>query len=486
MNRAIRMLAAGCLALFLALLVNANYWQFVNADSLNARNDNKRVRDAEYARERGEIVVAGQRIARSVPVRDQFSYLRRYPQPALYAHVSGFYSYFYGASAVEHSENAILSGSDPRLFVTRVVDMLANAEPQGGSVLLTLDPRAQVAAHQALVALPEQAKGAVVAMNPRTGEVLAMSSVPGYDPNRLASHDLEEVEQAWKRLNAKDSEPLKNRAVQETYPPGSTFKLVTAAAALSSGRFDPKSLVPGGASLDLPLTSADITNFSGGSCGADRISLTEALRVSCNVSFGWLGLQLGDDALREQAESFGFGEDYLDALPLASSRFPAEADEPQSALSAIGQYDVAATPLQMAMVAAGIANDGVVMKPYLVDEERSPGFDVLSKTEPEELHQALSPQVADQLTQMMVEVVRNGTGTTAQIEGVNVAGKTGTAQSAPGRPPYAWFVAFAPAEDPQVAVAVLVEDANVPSAEITGGGVAAPIAKAVMAAVIGR
>ena len=486
MNRAIRLLAAGCLVLFLALLVNVNYWQFVNADSLNARNDNKRVRDTEYARERGDILVAGQRIAHSVPVRDQFSYLRRYPLPALYAHVSGFYSYFYGASAVEHSENGVLSGSDPRLFVTRVVDLLANAEPEGGSVLLTLDPRAQVAAHQALLGLPEQAKGAVVALNPRTGELLAMSSVPGYDPNRLASHDLAEMQRAWKQLNAKDSEPLINRGTQETFPPGSTFKLVTAAAALSSGRFTPQSPVPGGFSLDLPLTSADIQNSSGGSCGADRISLTEALRVSCNVSFGWLGLRLGDDALREQAEGFGFGDDYLDALPLAASRFPAEADEPQSALSAIGQYDVAATPLQMAMVAAGIANDGTVMQPYLVDEERSPDFDVLSKTEPEELHQAVSPEVADQLTQMMVEVVENGTGTTAQIAGVDVAGKTGTAQSAPGRPPYAWFVAFAPAEDPQVAVAVLVEDANIASSEISGGAIAGPIAKAVMAAVINR
>ena len=486
MNRPIRLLAVGCLVLFLALLVNINYWQFVNADSLNARNDNKRVRDAEYSRERGPILVAGQRIARSVPVKDRLKYLRQYPQPMLYAHVSGYYSYLYGASAIEYSQNGILSGSDPRLFVNRVVDLIGNAQPEGGSVLLTIDPRAQTAAHLGLINLPEEAQGAVVAVNPRTGEVLALSSVPGYDPNRLATHDIAALRESWERLTNDPEEPLRNRGIQDTYPPGSTFKLVTAAAALSSGRYTPQSQVPGGAVLDLPLTTVDLRNQGGGSCGAERISLTEALRVSCNVSFGWLGLRLGDDALREQAERFGFEEDYLEDLPLAPSRFPADADEPQTALSAIGQYDVRATPMQMALVAAGIANDGVVMKPYIVDEVRSPDLDVLSKAEPEELHLALSPQASDQLTQMMVEVVQTGTGTPAQIPGVAVAGKTGTAQSAPDRPPYAWFVAFAPAYDPQVAVAVFVEDANVAREEITGGGLAGPIAKAVMAAVINQ
>jgi peptidoglycan glycosyltransferase len=486
MNRPIRLLAAGCLVLFLALLVNANYWQAVKADDLSARNDNKRVRDAEFSRERGPILVAGRPIARSVKVRDQFSYLRRYPQPLLYAHLSGHYSYLFGASAIEHSQNGILSGSDPRLFVSRVADLVGNAQPEGGSVLLTLDPAAQTAAHSALLSLPERAKGAVVALNPRTGEVLALSSVPGYDPNRLASHDLGQVQQTWRALNRRPSEPMKDRAIQETYPPGSTFKLVTAAAALSSGRFDPQSPVPGGFTLDLPLTTAELSNWGGSSCGAERISLTEALRISCNVSFGWLGLRLGADALREQAERFGFGADYLTELPAVPSQFPDEVDEPQSALSAIGQYDVRSTPLQMAMVAAGIANGGAVMRPYVVDEVRSPDLDLLAKTEPEQLEQAVSPQVAGQLTQMMLEVVRSGTGISAQIPGVDVAGKTGTAETAPDRPPFAWFVGFAPADDPQVAVAVLVEDANIPTSEISGGRLAGPIAKVVMEAVINR
>jgi peptidoglycan glycosyltransferase len=484
MNRAIRTLAVGCLVLFLALLLNANYLQFVRADELNAQNDNRRVRDAEYARERGPILVAGQPVARSVPVRDQFGYLRRYPQPFLYAPLTGYYSYIYGRSSVEASQNGVLSGSDPRLFVNRVGDLLGNSEPQGGSVSLTLNRRAQQAAYRGLLALPEQAKGAVVALDPRSGAILAMSSVPTFDPNRLATHDLDAEQRAWKQLSTDPGEPLSNRGTQETYPPGSTFKLVTAAAALSSGRFDPDSLVPGGAFLDLPQTSATLPNVSGGSCGAERITLTEALRVSCNVSFGWLGLRLGAQALQDQAQRFGFGQDYLDAVPTAASTFPDDADKPQTALSAIGQFDVAATPLQMALVTAGIANRGVVMTPYLVDEARSPGLDVLSEATPEPLDRAVSRNVAAQLSAMMVEVVQNGTGTPAQIPGVTVGGKTGTAQSAPDRPPYAWFVSFAPAEDPQVAVAVLVEDANVPREAITGGGLAGPIAKAVMEAVI--
>jgi peptidoglycan glycosyltransferase len=243
--------------------------------------------------------------------------------------------------------------------------------------------------------------------------------------------------------------------------------------------------VPGGALLDLPQTDTDLVNLNRSSCGGEQITLTRALEVSCNVSFGWLGLKLGDEALREQAERFGFGSASLDDLNgLAASRFPADPDEPQTALSAIGQYDVAATPLQMAMVTAGIANGGELMKPYLVEEVRSPDFESLEKTDPVTLRaEALEPSAAQDLTQMMVEVVDRGTGTTAQIPGMKVAGKTGTAQSAPERPPYAWFVSFAPADNPAVAVAVLVEDAGVARDAISGSGLAAPIAKRVMEAV---
>jgi penicillin-binding protein A len=327
-----------------------------------------------------------------------------------------------------------------------------------------------------------------VALEPSTGKVLAMVSSPTYDPNQLASHDFTAVKRSWDQLNAAENRPLSNRGIQEVLPPGSTFKLVTAAAALSSGQYTPDTIVKGGTRLDLPQTSTDLVNDGGNNCGGDRITLSQALQVSCNVSFGDIGLKLGDDALREQAEKFGFGQTALQDLPgQVPSRFPADPDEPQTALSAIGQFDVAATPLQMAMVSAGIANGGTVMRPYVVDEVRGPDLSVLDKTEPEAYRSnAVSASVARDLTQMMIEVVDQGTGTTAQIPGMKVAGKTGTAQSSPERPPYAWFVSFAPADDPQVAVAVLVEDAGVERDAISGSGLAAPIAKRVMEAVIRR
>lgn len=488
MNKPIRTMAIGCLVLFLALLINSTYLQYLQAEELNSRPDNKRVRDAEFSRERGAILVRGQSIAESKPSDDEFKFQRRYPQPTKYAHLSGYYSYTYGRNALELTQNDILSGSDPRLFVNRVVDMFGNTQPKGGDVSLTIDPKAQNAAYNGLRNLGgPNIKGSVVALDPSTGAILAMVSSPSYNPNLLASHKLSTLPRAWKRLSEDPNRPMLNRGIQEIFPPGSTFKLVTAAAALSSGQYTPESMVPGGSSLDLPQTTTNLPNENGMSCGGDRITLTQALRVSCNVAFGWLGLQLGDDALREQAQKFGFGDKYLDDLnDQAESVFPAKPDAPQTALSAIGQFDVAATPLQMAMVASGIANGGTVMKPYLVDEIRSPNLDVLDKANPEPYRSATSPSVSRDLTQMMIDVVDNGTGTTAQIPGIKVAGKTGTAQSSADRNPYAWFVSFAPADDPKVAVAVLVEDAGVARDAISGSGLAAPIAKSVMEAVINR
>ena len=488
MNKPIRTMAIGCLVLFLALLINSTYLQYLQAEELNSRPDNKRVRDAEFSRERGAILVRGQSIAESKPSDDEFKFQRRYPQPTKYAHLTGYYSYTYGRNALELTQNDILSGSDPRLFVNRVVDMFGNTQPKGGDVSLTIDPKAQNAAYNGLRKLGgPNIKGSVVALDPSTGAILAMVSSPSYNPNLLASHKLSTLPRAWKRLSEDPNRPMLNRGIQEIFPPGSTFKLVTAAAALSSGQYTPESMVPGGSSLDLPQTTTNLPNENGMSCGGDRITLTQALRVSCNVAFGWLGLQLGDDALREQAQKFGFGDKYLDDLnDQAESVFPAKPDAPQTALSAIGQFDVAATPLQMAMVASGIANGGTVMKPYLVDEIRSPNLDVLDKANPEPYRSATSPSVSRDLTQMMIDVVDNGTGTTAQIPGIKVAGKTGTAQSSADRNPYAWFVSFAPADDPKVAVAVLVEDAGVARDAISGSGLAAPIAKSVMEAVINR
>lgn len=487
MNTPIRRMAVLCLVLFLALLLNATWVQYVQAGSLNERNDNRRVRDAEFSRERGAILVNGNPVAQSVPVDDQFKYQRRYPQPLKFAHLTGFFSYIYGATAVESNQNTVLSGSDPRFFVNRLVDTLSNKQPEGGSVSLTVDPAAQSAAFDGIQALGPDTQAAVVALEPSTGKILAMVSNPTYDPNKIASHDLEQSQSDYERLIEDPAKPMFNRAIQEVYPPGSTFKLVTAAAALESGDYDPDSQVDGRATYRLPDTSVDVPNDSGSSCGGDRITLTQALQVSCNVAFLRLGNELGADALSEQAEKFGFGQRYLSGLGAqAVSVFPEELNEPNTALSAIGQFEVAATPLQMALTTATIANNGQGMRPYLVDEVRAPDLSVLEKTAEEEMpDRAMSSTSASLLTQMMVETVDQGTAAPAQIPNIKVAGKTGTAQSAADRNPYAWFVSFAPADNPEVAVAVLVQDAGVERDAISGGGLAAPIAKSVMEAVIG-
>ena len=486
MNKPIRNMAVFCMALFLALLLNATYVQYVSSGDLNDRNDNRRVRDAEFSRKRGAILVAGKPVAQSIPSDDQFKYQRRYGQPLRFAHVTGFFSYLYGSTGVESNQNQILSGSDPRLFVNRIVDLVSNTQPEGGSVALTLDPAAQQAAYDGIQALGPETQAAAVALEPSTGKVLAMVSNPTYDPNLIATHDIEASRRSYERLIEAPGKPMFNRGIQETYPPGSTFKLVTSAAALESGDYDPDTLVNGRASIRLPGTETDLPNDSGGSCGADQITLTQALMVSCNVAFASIGLDLGDEALAEQADKFGFGQRYLEGLGgQAVSVFPDDLNAPNTALAAIGQYDVRATPLQMALVASTIANGGQGMVPYLVDEVRAPDLSVLDKYTGEDMpERAMSASSAAALTQMMVEVVDQGTGTTAQIPGIKVAGKTGTAQSAADRAPYAWFVSFAPADNPQVAVAVIVQDAGVARDAISGSGLAAPIAKRVMEAVI--
>jgi penicillin-binding protein A len=487
-NGPIRKVAAGCMLLVFLLLANITYVQAIRADELNSRSDNRRVLLDEYAKERGPILVGDEPVALSVETDDEFAYLRQYPVPLVYAPATGYYSSVFGRSAVERSENDILSGDDDRLFARRLVDLVTNREQRGGTVKLTLNPAAQQAAYDAL----GDNKGAVVALDPRTGAILAMVSKPSYDPNPLASHSVEEQQAAWQVLQEDPEKPTLNRAIAQTLPPGSVFKIVTAAAALESGRYEPDSLIPGPAEYDLPQSTVDLPNQSGEPCGSgpeELTTLANALRVSCNTAFAYLGNDLGDDALREQAERFGYNSEPLtdEDLNAATSIFPAELDAPQTALAAIGQFDVRATPLQIAMVSAGIANDGTVMNPYLIEELRDPDrVKVLERTEPEELSRAVSTETAQELTAMMVEVVENGTGQNGQLEGIQVAGKTGTAQTTAERPPYAWFTSFAPADDAQIAVAVVIEEApDTARDDIAGGRLAAPVAKAVMEAVLG-
>ena len=490
MNKPIRTISVFCLLLFLALMINATYLQYYRAGALENDSRNRRVLAASFSGDRGAILVGDGReaVAESVASDDQYEFQRRYPQPFKYSHVTGWFSYF-SQTGVEESQNDVLSGDDSLLFVTRLVDLLSNSTPKGGSVQLTLDPAAQDAAFAGLEAVPGDAEGAVVALEPSSGKILAMVSSPSYDPNLLASHDFGEVSDTAKRLGAEESEPLLNRAIQTTLPPGSTFKIVTAAAALESGNYaGPDALVPGGPTYQLPLTSGEsgLIDNEGRACGTDRIPFHQAMEQSCNTSFAALADELGADAMHEQAEAFGWNSDYLEDPPLqAKSAYPEGMDAAQTALSGFGQSSVTATPLQMAMVVAGVANGGTVMRPYSVDEVRSPELDILDKTEPEELSQAVSAATAEDLKEMLVSTVANGTASPAAIPGVDVGGKTGTAESGqPGVAPYAWFVGFAPADDPEVAVAVMIEKADIPRGEIAGGLIGGPIAKSVMEAVM--
>lgn len=487
MNQPLRRVAAACFVLFGLLLLQANWVQVVKAKEYRNDPRNRRVLLRTYDRERGPIVIGTgkdrQAIARSVATTDSLKYLRTYPGGAVYAPVTGFVSLVYGLTGIERAQDQVLSGQDDRLFVRRLSDYITGRQIAGGSIVLTLNRAAQQAAYDGL-----QGKvGAVVALNPRTGAVLAMASSPSYDPSVLSSHSPSSIRAAYQRLMSAAGDPLLNRSVQSTYPPGSTFKVITTAAALGAG-LTPQSRIPSPTVLDLPGTTANLGNFGGERCGDGRTdTLADALRISCNTAFGQLGITLGAEKVRAQAQAFGFGDSSL-ALPqpVAASVYPSELTKAQEAQSAIGQYDVRVTPLQMAMVAAGVANDGTVMRPYLVQEVQAPDLSRLDLADPKVYSHAVSSSVAQQLTTMMEAVVDTGTGTNAQIPGVRVAGKTGTAQHAVGQPPHAWFIGFAPAQDPQVAVAVLVEDGGSLGSDATGGKVAAPIAQAVMRAVLGK
>jgi penicillin-binding protein A len=490
-NKPIRTISIFCLLLFLALLVNATWLQYWKSDAYDKDPRNRRVIEAAFSRDRGAILVGQEPVAESVESDDKYDFQRTYPEPFKYAHVTGYFS-FYDQTGIERYQNDVLSGDDDLLFVNKLVDLLSNKSGKGGNVQLTLDSDAQTAAYDALTQLQDSTgapvQASVVALQPSTGRILAMASLPSFDPNKLASHDFTQVKKDYDSLQSADSEPLLNRAIQMTLPPGSTFKLVTASAAIESGKYTYDSEVPAGPTYQLPQTtgsSGEIDN-EGRDCGTDTIPFSQAMENSCNTTFAQLGVELGADALQKQAESFGFNEHYLeDTGPQAISNFPDDANEPQAGQSAIGQYEVRATPLQMAMVAAGIANQGVVMRPYIVDSIQSPELETLKQTEPEELHQAVSSDTAAQVTHLMVDTVNDGTASPGAIPGVQVAGKTGTAQSGiPSVPPYAWFVSFAPAQDPEVAVAVVIQKANIDRGEIAGGTYGGPIAKAVMEAVI--
>lgn len=481
MNGPIRRLGLVVAAMFCALLVAGTSIQFFQAKSLNDRPGNRRTLLSSYAQQRGSILVGGNAVAVSKPSDDEYKWLRTYPKGSTYATATGYFSFVYGSSGVESSYNGLLSGTSDQLFYRRFADIITGQKPQGANVDLTIDAAVQKAAASAL----GDKVGAVVALDPKTGAILALVTSPTYDPNKLSNHNLGTVQKKWNSLQNDPSRPLLNRGTSELYPPGSVFKLVVGAAALSSGKYTPQTSVPGPARLTLPQTTTTLPNDFSGACGPnDRTTLIDALKISCNTAFASVGLTLGQEAVAAQARRFGFGQRLTIPMPVVASKFPSGLNPPQLAQSSIGQFDVQSTPMQIAMVAAGIANRGKVMAPYIVKDVRDDNLDVISSTDPKLFSTAVTEPVAADLTTMMRRVVDDGTGKKARVPGVQVAGKTGTAEHGNGEPAHAWFTAFAPADDPKIALAVLVEDGGKYGAEAGGGSVAAPIAKKVIEAAI--
>ena len=480
MNTSVRRLTWVLFGLLAVLVVNLQVITLVQGDELADQPTNTRRLVERYASQRGSIVLGDEFAARSVQTDDddQLLYQRTYPFESRAAHVVGWDSIDVGRAGIEQAYHEALSATHSGLLAEELASLLGQRSATGDTIRLTLDPEVQAAAERAL----GDKTGAVVALDPRTGEVLAHVSTPGFDPNPLASHDRAAALEAWDQLRTDPARPLLDRATSELYPPGSTFKLIVAAAALEEG-IPPDTAFPDEPRFQ-PSVGQPIRNFNNDVCaGGGTISFVRAMEVSCNTVFARLGVRLGQDAVRAQAQAFGFDRDLPYELPVADSVFPKEVDEAQLAQSSLGQFDVRATVMQMAMVAAAIANDGVLQIPHVVRDVRDATGRVVAGPNagpwvdgrfPAE---AISERTASLLQDMMVGVVENGTGARAGIPGVRVGGKTGTAQDPSDETATAWFVGFAGDE---VAVAVVVPDAGGEG----GGAVAAPIARAVMEAAL--
>ena len=492
MKRPLQKLGTAVVVLMTILLVNITYIQVVKSDAYRSDPNNTRTLLEEYNRQRGQITAAGGVVlARSDPSTGQYRYQRVYPGGATYANLTGFYSLRYGATGLERTYNDVLNGDDPNLIVDRLSDLITGRDPRGGNVELTVVPAVQKAAYQGLVS--RGYVGAVVALQPKTGAILAMATSPSYNPNPLASHSEATQRKAYNALvaptDASAPSPLLNRPIQAVYPPGSTFKQVVSAGALQHG-YTPKTMVTGDATITLPGTGgATLSNYNNETCadaGGAEVTLTEAFAHSCNTAFAEVGMDIGADVLRDQAAAFGIDGRPSDVgLPVVGSRVGAMADDAAVAQSSIGQRDVAITPLANAIVAATIANGGERMNPYLVNKVTKPDLSVMTQTQPSSEGQAIPQSVADQLRGMMIQSEKDMTG--GGMSGLVVASKTGTAEhgvDSKNTPPHTWYVAFAPADNPQVAVAVLVENGGDKGLAATGATVAAPIGHEVIAAAV--
>ncbi|MFI5583423.1 peptidoglycan D,D-transpeptidase FtsI family protein [Amycolatopsis sp. NPDC051758] len=487
MNTPLRKVGMAMLVMVVLLLANATYIQVVKADDYRTDSRNARVLYDEFARQRGKIVsqANGEVLASVNPSNDKYKYIRTYADGAMYAPVTGYYSINYGAGGLERAEDDVLNGSDPRLFVRRLSDMVTGRDPSGGNVRLTIDPAVQKAAYDLM--MQRGYTGSVVALEPKTGRILAMVSTPSYDPNQLASHTSKAQTDAWNANNKDPKKPMLNRAISETYPPGSTFKLVTASAVLEDGK-GPDTPIDPAPNTKLPGTSVTLENYAGAACPGTTFK--DALAHSCNVPFAQFAGQLGPEKLKKTAANFGIGQTDL-TVPMKVAPSTVGPLDSQGALyqSGIGQRDVRLTPLQDCLLAATVANNGMAMKPQLVQSVLAPDLSTIEDYSPTELTgtAALSSSNAAILKDMMIasEGFTKGGGKRPDIQ---IASKTGTAEhgtDSKNTAPHAWYTGFAPANDPQIAVAVIVEDGGNRGLAATGGTVAAEIGRAAINAKLG-
>jgi len=484
MTRELRRLSVVMLFMFIALFAATSWIQVVDADALAQNDNNQRTRLDSYEIQRGSIIIDGTNVATSVPSDDRYQFQRVYADAGMWAPVTGYFNAALDSrTGIEQAMNADLSGTGSSAFFSEIERILSGQPQTGFSVELSLDAAAQKAAYDALGGL----QGAVVAIEPSTGRILAMVSTPGFDTNLLATHDADAANATYDQLVQDPLKPLSNRAIAgDLNPPGSTFKLVVAAAAYASGDFTPDSTLPNPASYTLPGSSNRVSNAWGGTCGGgETVTIAEAIRLSCNIPMAELAVKLGDDAIREMAEKFGYNQSFETPLESTASSYPRALDDAQTALSGFGQGQVTATPLQVAMISAGIANDGLVMNPRMVDQVIGNDLSVVRSYDDTEFGRALEPDIADEVTDAMVASVSTGAAQGARIDGIDVAGKTGTAENG-NKPHTLWFTGFAPADDPAVAVAVVVEDGGGQGQSGSGDTIAAPIAKKVIEAVLGR
>jgi penicillin-binding protein A len=485
-NRALRRISIAVLVMFLLLLVNINYLQGFQPASLASKPNNARAFEAQFQYQRGSIVTADNvTIAESRPSNDIYKYQRYYPYGPEYAPVTG-YNTLYSQSGIEYYENAVLNGSDSSLTVRNLIDLLTGKQRKGANVTVTINSKAQSAAWNALESMTNGKPGAVVALDPQTGAILAMASYPSYDPNLLATHDGNKLNAADKALLEQSGNPLLNRAINFTWPPGSTFKIVTSSAHLTRNPGStPRTSVYSPTQLKLPQTTHILTNNDGEVCGdgSGQVPLITAFAQSCDTTFGSLGMTLGGPTLNNFATLFGMNSSSLKIpMPVTQSNYAIPPSQALTAFSAIGQYSDTVTPLQEAMFAAAIANGGKLMTPYLVKQVTASDLSTVQTTAPTQWSQSVSPAVAAEVGQMMLAAVQNPDGTAnafnSGVVGFTMAGKTGTAQNGVNNSGLndAVFTCYAPYDNPQIAVGVIIQGGGY------GATAAAPIAVQVIKA----